>query len=78
MGYLGYIFGTALRRLLVIGSIRKAMYYGIAVGAVVGVMVALVKGYWPLVFVGCGVGFVLGMTLGLIIRAVSITRGRGQ
>ena len=78
MGYLGYIFATALRRLLAIGSIRKAMYYGIAVGGVVGVIIALIKGYWPLIFVGCGVGFVLGVTLGLIIRAVGIMRGRGQ
>jgi hypothetical protein len=78
MGYLGYVFATALRRLLAIGSIRKAMYYGIAVGGVVGVTIALVKGYWPLIFVGCGVGSVLGVVLGLIIRAIGIMRGRDQ
>jgi len=78
MGYLGYIFATALRRLLAIGSIRKAMYCGVAVGGVVGVVIALVEGHWPLIFVGCGVGFGLGISSGLIIRAVSIIRGRGH
>jgi hypothetical protein len=78
MGYLGYVFATALRRLLAIGSIRKAMYYGIAVGGVVGVTIALVEGHWPLIFIGCGVGLVLGVALGLIIRAIGIMRGRDQ
>jgi len=36
MKYLEAIFGTYLRGLLAIGSIRRAMYYGIAVGAVGG------------------------------------------
>ena len=74
MGYLGYVWAIVLRRLLAIRRIRKAIYSGIAVGAVVGLIIALVRGYWPLIFIGCGVGFVLGTTLGLIIRAISITR----
>jgi hypothetical protein len=60
-----YLWPIALRRLLPIRSIRKAIYCGIAVGAVVGVTIALVKGYWPAILIGCGVGLVLGATLGL-------------
>jgi hypothetical protein len=78
MRYLEAIFGTYLRGLLAIGSIRRAMYYGIAVGAVGGVVVAIVKGYWPVIFVGCGIGLVLGISVGLIVRGVSIIRRSGQ
>jgi hypothetical protein len=78
MRYLEAIFGTYLRGLLAIGSIRKATYYGIGVGGVVGVIIALVKGYWPVIFIGCGVGLVLGITLGLIIKAVSTIRRGNQ
>lgn len=78
MRYLGYLWAIALGRLLAIRGIRKWIYGGIVVGGVVGVIIALVKGYWPLILVGGGVGFVLGISLGLTIRAVSIIRGRGQ
>ena len=43
MGYLGYVWAIALRRLLPIRKIRKWIYGGIVVGAVVGVIIALVK-----------------------------------
>jgi len=78
MRYIGYLWAIVLGRLLSIRSIRKWIYGGIVVGGVVGVIIALVKGYWPVIFVGAGVGFVLGISLGLIIRAVGIIRGRGQ
>ena len=78
MKYLEAIFGTYLRGLLAIGSIRRAMYYGIGVGAVAGVTLALVKGHWALILVGCGVGLTLGISVGLIVRGVSIMRRRDE
>ena len=78
MNYLEAIFGTYLRRLLAIGSIRRGMLYGIAVGAVAGVVVAVDTGHWPLILVGCGVGLTLGITVGLIVRGVSIMRRRDE
>jgi hypothetical protein len=74
----GYLWAIALRRLLVIKSIRKTIYYGIGIGAVVGLIIALVQGYWQVILIGCGIGFVLGVTLGLIIRAISIMRRSDQ
>jgi hypothetical protein len=78
MGYMGFIWARVLRNLLVIKSIRKAIYYGIGIGAVVGLIIAVVEGYWQLILLGCGIGLVIGVTLGLIIRAVSIMRRSGQ
>ena len=75
MRYLEAIFGTYLRRLLAIGSIRRGMFYGIAVGAVAGVIVAVDTGYWPLIVVGCGTGLTVGITVGLVVRGVSVMRG---
>jgi hypothetical protein len=74
----GYLWAIALRRLLVIKSIRKAIYYGIGIGVVVGLIIAVVEGYWQAILAGCGIGFVLGVTLGLIIRAVRIMRRSDQ
>jgi putative Ca2+/H+ antiporter (TMEM165/GDT1 family) len=64
----------ALRRLLAIRSIRKAIYCGMAVGTIVGLIVALVVGHWAVILVGWGIGTVLGVSLGLIIRGVGIMR----
>jgi hypothetical protein len=78
MRYLEAIFGTYLGRLLAIGSIRKAMWYGIGVGAVAGVTLALAKGHWALILVGCGIGLTLGISVGLVVRGVSIMRRRDE
>jgi len=74
MRYIGFIGVRALRNLLVIRSVRKAIYYGIGIGAVVGLIIAVVEGYWQVILIGFGIGLILGITLGLIIRAVSIMR----
>ena len=73
-----YLWGIALRRLLPIRSIRRAIYCGIAVGTAVGLIIALVLGYWPVILIGCGIGSVLGVTLGLTIRAVRIMRSTDE
>ena len=74
MRYIGFIGAIALRNLLVIRSVRKAIYYGIGIGAAVGLIIAVVEGYWHAILAGCGIGFILGVTSGLIVRAVSIMR----
>ena len=78
MRYIGFIGARALRNLLVIRSVRKAIYYGIGIGAVVGLIIAVVEGYWQAILAGCGIGLILGVTLGLIVRAVSIMRRSDQ
>ena len=74
----GYLWAIVLRRLLVIKSIRKAIYYGIGIGAVAGLIIALVEGYWQAILAGCGIGLILGVTSGLIIRAVRLMRRSDQ
>lgn len=69
-----YLWPIALRRLLPIRSIRKAIYYGMGVGTVVGLIIALVLGYWPVILIGYGIGTVLGVTLGLTVRGIRIIR----
>jgi len=78
MRYLEAIFGTYLRGLLSIGSIRRAMFYGVGIGAVAGVILAIDTGYWPLILICCGVGVFLGISVGLIVRGVSIMRRRDE
>jgi hypothetical protein len=73
-----YLWPIALHRLLPIRSMRKWIYGGIVVGVVAGEIIALVKGYWPVILIGFGVGSVLGVTLGLIVRGVSIMRRSHQ
>ena len=71
MGCLGWLFVRIVLFLFVLGEITPAIWGSVAVGAVVGVIMALVKGDWVLVFAGCGVGFVTGLVLELIIRIAS-------
>ena len=52
------------------GEMTPVIWGGVAVGAVVGIIIALIKGDWFLVFAGCGVGLVIGFVLELIIRLI--------
>ena len=76
MGYIGYIWARIIRGLFVLPEVRKATLGGVAVGALVGIIIALIKGDWHLILIGCGVGFLAGIVLGLIIKAVSMSRRR--
>ena len=57
---------------------KEQWLYGVAVGAVAGVILAIDTGYWPLIFVCGGIGLTLGITVGLIARGVSIMRRRDE
>ena len=59
-----------------LGEMTPAIWGSVAVGGVVGLIIGLAKGNWVLVFAGCGIGFVAGLVLELIIRR--ITRRRRQ
>jgi len=52
------------------GEVTLAIRGSVAVGAVVGIIMALVKGDWFFIFAGCGVGFFAGLVLELIIRLI--------
>jgi hypothetical protein len=54
-----------------IGEMTPAIWGSVGVGGVVGLIIGLVKGNWVLVFAGCGIGFVAGLVLELIIRRTS-------
>jgi ElaB/YqjD/DUF883 family membrane-anchored ribosome-binding protein len=75
---MGFIWAGVLGNLLVIRSVRKAIFYGIGIGAVVGLVIAIVERHWQIILIGCGIGLVLGVTLVLIIRAVSIMKHSDQ
>ncbi len=57
-----------------LGEFTPAIWGSVAVGGVAGLIIGLVKGNWILVFAGCGIGFVAGLVLELIIRRASRRR----
>jgi hypothetical protein len=71
MGCLGVLLVRLAYFLFQLGEITPAIWGSVAVGGVVALIVGLVKGNWILVFAGCGVGFVVGLVLELVIRRAS-------
>ena len=67
---MGCLLAIIVRVLLAFRSVPKPIWGGAAVGAVVGVIIALVKGDWSLVLFSCAVGFVAGTVFELIIRLI--------
>jgi hypothetical protein len=76
MGCLGVLLVRLAVFLFQIGEMTPAIWISVAVGGVVGLIIGLVQGSWPLVFAGCGIGFVVGLVLELIIRRASRRRRR--
>ena len=68
MGCLGVLLVRLAIFLFQLGELTRAIWGSVAVGGVVGLIIGLVKGDWVLVFAGCGMGFVVGLVLELIIR----------
>jgi len=60
----------------VFGYVPKAIWAGVAVGAVVGLIIALVKGDLDLILLSCAVGLVAGLVFQLIISVSSRRRTR--
>jgi xanthosine utilization system XapX-like protein len=71
MGCLGVLLVRLAYSLFQLGEITPAIWGSVAVGGVVGLIVGLAKVNWILVFAGCGVGFVVGLVLELVIRRAS-------
>ena len=76
MGCLGVLLVRLARFLFEIGELTPAIWGSVAIGGAVGLIIGLVEGNWVLVFAGCGIGFVVGLGLELIIRRT--TRRRRQ
>ena len=74
MGCLGVLLARLAIFLFQIGEMTPAIWGSVLVGGVVGLIVGLVEGNWVLVFAGCGMGFVVGLVLELIIRIASRRR----
>ena len=74
MGCLGVLLVRLARFLFEIGEMTPAIWGSVAVGVVVGLIIGLVEGNWVLVFAGCGMGFVVGLVLELIIRRANRRR----
>jgi len=68
MGCLGVLLVRIALLLFQLGEFTPAIWGSVAVGGAVGLIIGLVKGNWVLVFAGCGIGFVAGLVLELIIR----------
>jgi len=68
VGCLGRLFVLLAVVLFTSGERTPAVWISVVVGGVVGLIIGLVQGSWPLVFAGCGIGFVVGLVLELIIR----------
>ena len=66
MGCIGWI----LYALWILGELPLAIWGSIVVGAVVGLIIALVKGDGFLILYGCMWGFVGGIVLELVIRLI--------
>jgi hypothetical protein len=71
MGCLGRLFVSLAVVLFRSGERTPAVWISVAGGGVVGLIIGLAQGSWPLVFAGCGIGFVVGLVLELIIRRAS-------
>ena len=74
MGCLGVLLVRLALFLFQIGEMTPAIWGSVAVGGAVGLIIGLVEGNWVLVFAGCGMGFVVGLVLELIIRRASRRR----
>ena len=70
----GLLLVRLARFLFEIGEMTPAIWGSVAVGGVVGLIIGLVEGNWVLVFAGCGLGFVVGLVLELIVRRASRRR----
>jgi len=66
---MGCIFWP-LYALWILGELPRAIWGGVAVGAIVGLIIALVRGDWFSVLYGCGWGFLGGIVFELIIRLI--------
>jgi hypothetical protein len=71
MGCLGVLLVRLAYFLFQIGGMTPAIWGSVAVGGLVGLIIGLVEGNWVLVFAGCGLGFVVGLVLELIIRRIT-------
>jgi hypothetical protein len=76
MGCLGVLLVRLAYFLFQIGEITPAIWGSVAVGGLVGLIIGLVEGNWVLVFAGCGLAFVAGLVLELIIRRTTSGRRR--
>jgi hypothetical protein len=70
MGCGGVLLAHIIRALWILGRLPKAVGGGIVVGAVVGLIIALVKGNGWHVLYGCAFGLLGGLVFELMIRLV--------
>jgi hypothetical protein len=68
---MGYLLAIIVRSLAAFRYFPKAIWGGVAVGAVVGLIIALIKVDWTLLLYSCAVGFVAGIVFELIIRLIN-------
>ena len=63
----GWLFFYILGVIWVRRGFPRAIWYGVAVGAVVGVIIALVRDDWWILLYSCAVGLAAGIVFELII-----------
>lgn len=67
---MGCLLIIIVRVLLAFRYCPKTIWGGTAVGAVVGLIIALVKEDWGIILLGCAMGLVAGTFFELIIRLI--------
>ena len=68
---MGCLLAIIVRSFAAFRYFPKTIWGGVAVGAVVGIIIALIQGDWTLMLYSCAVGFVAGIVFELIIRLIN-------
>jgi len=68
---MGCLLAIIVRSILVFRYFPKTILGGVAVGAIVGLIIALVKEDWWIMLTSCAVGLVAGIVFELIIRLIN-------
>jgi len=64
------IVAIIVRVMAAFRSFPKAIWGGATLGAIVGLIIALVKGDWSVILFSCVVGFLAGTVFELVMRLV--------
>lgn len=65
-----FVLAIIVRVLVAFRYVPRAIWGGAAVGAIVGLIIALIKRDWTLMLLSCAVGFIAGTVFELIIRLI--------
>ena len=68
---MGCLIAIIVRSLVAFRYFPKTIWGGVAVGAVVGLIIALIREDWWIMLYSCAVGFAAGIVFDLTIRLIN-------